>query len=81
MKPTKEQKAAKQKETIEWYVTKFSMKMYGSVPSTGAWWIEGIGNISKTTKKSIWKKIQKFLDKDSRDRQAEHGDLPCWAKN
>lgn len=68
----------KQKSRAKYYTEKFGMKMNGSLPSEAAWWIDGIGNIDTGTKVLIWKNIQKYLDRDSRDRQLEHADLPEW---
>lgn len=64
---------------IEYFENKFIMKMDGSLPSEAAWWIDGIGELDEWEKISIWMRVKNFIDWDSRDRGAEHGDVPEWS--
>jgi len=64
--------------TVRYFVNKFEMKMFFSLPSDAAWWVDGIGEINNNERRGIWFRIQDSLDRLSRDRQAEHGDMPAW---
>ena len=63
---------------VRYFVNKFEMKMFFSLPSDAAWWVDGIGEINNNERRGIWFRIQDSLDRLSRDRQAEHGDMPAW---
>jgi hypothetical protein len=73
-KPAKE--SAVRKDQVKLFIEKFRDKMKGSVPSTAAGWVDGIGELSVAEKKAVWKGIQGYLDKKSKDDVK----LPGWAK-
>lgn len=64
---------------VEYFINKFDMKMNGSLPAEAAWWIDGIGELKEWEKIVIWLRVKEFIDWKSRDRQAEHGDVPDWS--
>ena len=49
-------KENREEETIQWYVDKFAMKMFGSSLQTARGWVEGCGQ-NKTITEKIWKRI------------------------
>lgn len=65
-------------ETKRFYAEKFEMKMAGSLPSTAAWWIDGINRGTEEDMREIFSQARSSMDWTSRDRQREHGDMPTW---
>ena len=52
--------------------------MAGSLPSTAAWWIDGINKGTEEDMREIFSQARSSMDWTSRDRQREHGDMPTW---
>jgi len=63
---------------VNYYVYKFEAKMRNSVPSDSAWWIDGISELNDEEKNAVYDRCSSIMDWHSRDRGAEHEDLPDW---
>ena len=78
MENTRSQNLKERREQVTYFVNKYKMKMNNSVPSVAAYWIDGIGEMRTSDKRKVWKRIQKNIDQDSRDRGWENEDYPSW---
>lgn len=63
-------------DQVEYFTWKFYAKMHNTVPSTAAWWVDGIGELGNQDKLRIWKNIQFMLDNESPDPGAQSDDWP-----
>jgi len=64
----------KQQETINWYVSKFAMKMQGSRKQIAKEWVDGCGQDDETTEK-IWNEIELKFYQTEHTYQTLHDDL------
>lgn len=60
------------------YIEKFQRKMTNCLPSTAAWWIDGINRGTESDMSQIFFEIRNEIDWVSPDPRRERGDMPAW---